>query len=384
MSLFSAPSLTGTMYVSASYQIMAKGLTDRVFIVGHGDGLTLNDPYQVLSVTDACKALNLDSTSPLVRTLLETYHGGCRDIWLVAAAPMSEYESDPALRDNAYYARYETRLDETYRILTDWDIIQILVVAEAPFYDAHGVDFVTQLTTHCQSSFAITGSIRLGLIGTRLGHTILPVDIGNMVNDIRLGTFGSGGKFVSIIVGEGSYNFSEMPTAYVGSAIGGVAANMATSDLRTSMVYTRLSNMISTNGSLAKAELSALTEAQLNPIMLTTKGVRGTPFQVVPITDNTLATPGSDFWSMGQTRLVMAVIDQLVVLGKRYMGTIGYIQFQKDCLDFMNGLQKANYLQSYTLNIGKETPTGTDIYVNVTLTPYVDLRQISFTATIGP
>ena len=384
MTLFSAPSLSGNMFVSAPYNALGQGLTDRVFIIGHGDGLTLNDPYQVLNITDACNALNLDSNSPLVRTLLETYYGGCQDIWLVAAAPMSEYQPDPTLRDNAYYSTYYARLATTYSILTYWDSIQIMVIAEAPFYDAKGIDFATQLTTHCESSFELTGSIRLGLLGTRMGSPLSQADVDNMISDSRLGTFGSGGKFVAVIVGEGSYNFPEMPTAYTASAIGGVAANMATADLRTSMVYTRLSNMVASTGAFTPLQLSNLAEAQLNPITVTTKGRRGTPFQVVPVTDNTLAAPGSDFWSMGQTRLVMAIVDQLVVYGKRYMGTIGYVQFQKDCIDFMNGLQSNNYLQSYTLDIGRDTVDTTSIYVTVTLTPYIDLRQITFTTTIGP
>lgn len=384
MGLLSAPSLSGVMNVSSSQQNMGQGLTDRTFLVGHSDGLPINDPYQVASMSEAFAVLNVDSTSPLARTLLETYHGGCRDIWLVATAPMSEYEPDPTLRDNAYYAAHKARLDITYAILQNWDLVQTLVLIEAPFYNAHGIDFATQLANHCESSFQTTGSIRIGLIGVRTGYGLSTIDIDAIASDPRIGTFGPGGKYIMAIAGEGVYNFTEMSTSYMGSAIGSIAAMIAATDLRSSLVYKSLPGMLTLNGSLTNASLSKLAESQINPIALTTRGVRGKQYEVVVMTDNTLADAGSDFWSIGQTRLVMKVMEGLVTLGHRYMGTIGYIQFRKDCEDFMRNLEINRYLKSSTINVYKESGNNPNVYVEVTLTPYIDLRQISFTATIGP
>lgn len=54
----------------------------------------MNDPYQVNDMQEAINLLRADSTSPLLRGLLEVYNAGARDIWLVAAAPMEEYVSN--------------------------------------------------------------------------------------------------------------------------------------------------------------------------------------------------------------------------------------------------------------------------------------------------
>ena len=384
MSLLSIPSVTGSMYVSSSYGAMGQGLTDRIFIVGHGDGLELNDPYHVTDIAAACKALNLDSTSPIIRTMLEVYYGGGLDIWLVAAAPMSEYIEDPAQRDTAYYQTYADRLEVTYSLLEFWDLVQILVLTEAPFYDAKSVDFVNPLIRHCETSFNVTGSIRVGLVGTRVGSALSQFDIDNMINDSRIGNWGSGGKFVSILAGEGTYSFAEMPASYTGSVIGAAAANMATLDLKLSLVYKTLPGIVKPIGILTKSMMSQLAEAQINPISMTSIGARGTPYQLVMMTDNTLALPGSDFWSLGQIRLIMAIISQLELSARRSLGTIGYGQYKYDNKSFMDTLQASGYLKKYTLDISRNPIDSNGIIISVSVTPYFDLRQISFTTTIGP
>lgn len=384
MTLYSAPSLSGTMYVSSTYQTMGAGLTDRVFIIGHADGLDLNDPYQVLDVGEACKELNLNSTSPLLRTMLEVYYGGGRDIWLVAAAPMAEYQPTVSLRTNSYYSTYATRLIATYQVLRDWELAQVLVLAEAPFYDAKGVDFVTPLINHCVDAFNNTGAIRIGLIGTRTGNPLTQQDIMNMVNDSRLQSLPDGGKYISVMVGEGSYSFTEMPSSYVASVIGGSAAIMSTLDLRLSMINTPIPNMVQPIGLLTDSQISSLAEKQLNSVSQTTKGLRGTPYQSVMMTDNTLAPIGSDFWSLTQVRLVLAIMSQLTIIGNRFMGTIGYGQFKTDCTKFMDSLKNNNYFKSYSLDIARSTVSDTSVLVAISVTPYLGLRQISFTTTIGP
>ena len=73
---------------------MGFGDTARILLIGHADGLGVNDPYQVNDMQEAINLLRADSTSPLLRGLLEVYNAGARDIWLVAAAPMEEYVSN--------------------------------------------------------------------------------------------------------------------------------------------------------------------------------------------------------------------------------------------------------------------------------------------------
>ena len=99
MSLIGRPTLRGSMRESPLYQTMGLGLTEPVFLVGHSDALELNDPYRVTTIQEAINKFEAATDSPLLRGLLEAYYGGARDIYLVAAAPMGDYESTVADRN---------------------------------------------------------------------------------------------------------------------------------------------------------------------------------------------------------------------------------------------------------------------------------------------
>lgn len=382
--LYTTPSLSGVMIESSQYQNLGVGLTDRIFILGHADNLSLNDPYQVVDAKEAVVALNSDPNSPLLRTFLEVYYAGGRDIWLVATAPMSEYQANISQRDNAYYTTYYNRLADTYALIEQWDLVQIVVPAEAPFYDSKGVDFLGQLTQHCQDSWNYTGTIRLGLLGTRTGAALSQADIDAMASDSRINNQGDPGKFVSVFVGEGIINLQEMPAMYNASVIGTVAAELASSNLKQSLVYNPLPNIISSLGRLTAAQAQQLALAKLNPIGITTRGDRGTPYQIVPLTDSTLGPTGTDYWVLGNTRLVLALLDNIRALSKRTLGIVGLGQFKQDCNNYFATLVRSGYIQSYTINIYPDSVTPSTVHVDVAVSPYIGLRTITFTATVGP
>jgi hypothetical protein len=122
---------------------MSTGLTNTVLLIGHADAVRLHDPFKVDSMAQALAFLGNDYTSPLVAGLLEAYAAGCRDMYVYAVAPMSEYEQNPALRldyrvdwgGKNFYQLYKERLDEAYSILLAYDFFELVVPIEAPFYD---------------------------------------------------------------------------------------------------------------------------------------------------------------------------------------------------------------------------------------------------------
>lgn len=380
-----APSLTGIMIENSSYRVLGVGSTDRIFLLGHGDGININDPYQVIDIYAAVKALGGDSTSPLLRGLLELYYGGSRDIWLIAVAPMNEFILDPAQRTDSYYSNYAVQLQVAYDLLLQWDLPQILIPMEAPFNT--NTDFLTPLAQHCSDSLDLTGELCIGILGTRKNTPLTYDEVINMGNDPRIqniNNISDIGKFVSVFVGEGTINLQEMPGSYVCSMATSVGCMLSQSALNQSIVYKSFSNIIDTIGSLDNSQISYLVNAQLNPVAKTTIGNRGTNFQVVAFSDNTIGQPGTDYWSLCQLRLVQQVIDYVRALGKRFLGSIGYIQLQRDVQTFMEGLVSSVIIRGFSLNISRDPTNRSQASVNISITPYFGLRNITFTMTVGP
>lgn len=377
------PTLQGMMRESPHYQVLGVGLTDRVFLLGHADGLSLNDPHQVVDIQEAVNLLGADAVSPLLRGLLEAYYGGARDIWIMAVAPMSEYTDDPTLRNSGWYTTYRNRLQAAYDMLSEWDLVQILVPLTAPYYDAKGIDFLTPLATHCAGAFAVTGTIRIGLIGTQTGP-ITQAAVTAMATDVRRNNIGEDGKFVSIIVGEGVFNNREMPTAYTNSLVTAAAAELSQLPYNRGLTHRTLPNIMSLSTQMTLAQLTQLTDAKLNPIALSTLGERGIPFQTVILTDNTLGVTGTDYWSIVQVRLVLHVIDMVRALARRYLGTIGYGSFRQEVGEFFQSLLMGNTVRDYSLNISRDLADPYKVLVDIAIKPYFGIRQINFVVDVGP
>lgn len=402
MKLTSAPKLSATMRESPLYATMGVGLTDRLFLLAHhgtwsgelGDlegPIKLNDPYPVASVQEAVDALGADTDSPLLLALMEAYYSGARDIWLVAAAPMridgatptSEYESDPTLRDAAYYETYRDRLNATYEILKYWDLAQVTVPVGAPFNST--VDFLGPLINYCTEALTLSGDIHLGIMGTT--GTITSSTVDALVSDGRLEheALGQAGKFVSVFAGDGTYQLKELPFHHTSSLAVGIAAELTQLPLDRGLTYHRLRNVLHTVGpDLSHEDVNRLAEARINYVGRNVRGRRNNNFEVIPFTDNTLAWDGSDFWSLAQTRLVSAVSTQIRSLGKRRLGTIGYGLFKQDVENYLLNLATENLIRGYDLNIRRDERAPNTVLVDVELLPYFGVREIHAHISVGP
>lgn len=391
MSNLSAPHLSGIMRESPLYRIMGTALTDRIFLIGHADGIPMNDPYMVVSMQEAVNRLGANSDSPLLRALLEVYYAGCRDIFLVVAGPLSEYQDDvtyrnkpnPAWQGQSYYQRYRDRLNTTYNLLLQWDLPQIIIPVEAAFNNTVGADFLTQLAQHCLAAFANTGNIRIGLLGTR--GTMDNTMIANLLGDKRLTTQGDAGKFVAVIAGEGTMHLKEMPTLYATTVVPSIAGHLSTMRLDKGLCYEPIRNVMNpTHGDLRESQVKALAEAKINPLVRTTAGRRGTPYQCVLATDNTLGAVGTDFWSLVQVRLVAKVMERVRGLGRFYIGTPSYANFQFDVDVYLADLRSAGHIRDYSCYIRRDPNDRGKVLVDINLKPYFGLREISFVVEIGP
>lgn len=419
--LYSQPSVSyldkfgGTAMPKAfpQYSNLGNGLTDRIFLIGHGpDSMAINDPYQVVDIREAVNKLEADADCPLLRGLMELYYGGARDIFLVSAAPMSEYEPDITRRDDLWYQNYANELQVTYDMLLDWDLVQILVPLNAPYFDSHTADFLTPLVEHCARAFdqrgsvnnsPNTGNIRIGLIGTKYitddekiwlsprgpfpGPNLFPGPqdvVDAMVDDPRLELLGEDGKFVAVIVGEGVVNLPEMPTPYMASLHTSAAAELCQLPYNRSLTYTKLRNTMSLGLRFSKEEIDAMSEMKLNVVDTTTLGWRNVPYETVILTDNTLGVTGSDFWSLVQVRLSMHIIQMVRALGRRYLGSVGLGQFKQDIQTYLVSLIKSDYVRDANCIINRDLTDSSVVNVDITFTPYFGIRQINFSISIGP
>lgn len=381
MALKSAASITSKMYESPLFSGMGVGATGRLFLIGHADGLTRNAPYQVSSMNEALDIMSRDQESSLVRGLLEAYYAGARDIWIVAAAPMSEYVPylDRDGDSDQFYYDYKDRLIETYNVLKEWDIAQITVPLEAPFNS--GADFLTPLANYCAEAFHISGEIHTGILGTRGVLTQEYIDL--MANDPRLDQ-AHNGKYVSIFAGDGVFNFGEIGTSYNASIAAVTAAQFATLPMDRSLMGRAVRNAYSVVGTdLSKENISKLAEAGINTATRNSRGRRGTPYQVTYNSDNTLSPEGSDYWSLATMNLVMVVSSELRSMGKKRLGTIGYGLFKQDVENYLLGLTESDLIRDYSVSFSREPTTPNTVFVDLVIRPYFSVREIHVPIYVG-
>lgn len=427
--LLSPPRILGTVRESSLYRTLGVGSTQTIFLLGHADGLAINDPYPVVNIREAINAMNADVNSPLLRAMLEAYYAGARDIYVVAVAPMNEYyytneagvkvwmsdiskrldaqfasesssellteigetlideEGEILVTDDTritFYERYFQRLNDAYEVLKDWDAADIMVPVEAPFYDTHSVDFLTQLSGHCQDKFDVTGSVTIGIIGTRVQDFNL-TDINALSADTRFTTPMRGGMFIMTVLGEGFYSLPQYPNTAPSSAAVHVAANLAIQQPGTSLTYSRLGNFADIIGlNLTKDQISSLINNKINPVIRTQKAKRGVSFQTVLATDNTLASNGSDFWSVLTTNLIGRCIKVIKAYGRAYIGSIDFNGFKTDVSNYLRNLVAIGLIRNYSLDVARPDDDPNSVTVNVSLSPFMGVRQVSFMVEVGP
>ncbi len=392
------PRISGVIRESLNYDNMGEGTTDTICLIGHVDGLSVNDPYQVADLQEAVDLLQANAESPLLRALLEAYGSGCRDIWLVAAAPMREYvalhsdrfEERDEWGGRNFYERYAQRLSETYKIVRQYDTFDVIISLEAPFHDAGGVDFFTPLVHLCYNIFILTGSPPIGVIGTRY-DSITQEDIDALASDARITSlhedpiYSSAAKMVLVAFGEAFIRSPFIDRMHPGSVDVAAASYLCANALVRGLSYTPLQNVLTIKGlDLEKDQIKQLSNARLNPVVRTSEGKRGVPFQVVLATDNTMAPEGSDYWSVVQMRLVSRVIKDIKQLGGSYIGTIQYPQFVNALKVYFKHLQDMDYLRDYTFSVERDQNDRGRVIVDVVLYPRFGINDIRFNVEVGP
>lgn len=395
--ILDAPRTYGIMIESPLYKTLGVGETDRLYLVGHADGLVENEPYQVINMQEAVNRLGAAAESPMIRALLEAYNAGARDIWLVSAAPEGEYVPfDPNNIANRFkvegawgglnfYQRYHQRLTETYSLIQQHHTVEIIVPIDAPAYGTGDVDFLGQLVDHCLTSYEEVGTARIGIIGIRLGN-FSDDDLNNLVNDPKFDiNYGDGGKFVMVLQGEATFSLPQIGTAHTSSIAVAAAATLATQDLSVGLTYKSLKSVMAPYGKeMSVPQYRMLSAKKINPLIRTAPGRRGNIFSSIIATDNTLASDGSDFWSVTQIRLISKIIQRINTLGSRYLGTIGFMQFRSDAYSYMDGLVRSYQIRDFEMYIARDQTELNKAIVEINVSPFLGVRELSFRVAVGP
>lgn len=373
--------LTGSMSVSPSYDVMNVGITDTLMLLGHDANLPLNDPRPVGSIREMLVNMGPNTNSPLLKGMLEAYYAGNRDMWVMAVAPLSEYESDLDERDTSYYQTYRDRLNIAYDQLLDMGVEDLIVPIDAPFNST--VDFLGPLLKYCVNRYNNHGKICLGFLGTR--GPITQSDVDALSQDSRINSVGTAGKFISIFVGDGSFTLGELPNSYTQSVAGIAAATFSTLPPNRGLTYRRLPNVVRTAGiDLTHDQLDTLASAGLNPITVTAQGRRGQPFEVVAASDNTLAPEASDYWSLTQLRLIKTIVSEIHRMGIRRMNSPTIDHFRHEVDSYLIELQSNNMLRDYSFNARRAANDPFTIEVDLSLRPFFGLKTVELDLLVAP
>lgn len=392
-----------------AFQKLEQYKTNSVLLIGHADGVDLNLITRIYNLQEAIDLLKADFNSPLLRGVFDCYAAGCRDIYICASAPMSEYVEDTDERLEArpmyavndatpqimnFYQRYYDRLEETYSIIMDYDYIDIVVPLEVSFINTGTVDFLGQLGSYCQDFHDRSGFIQIGVIGSR-SNGIKSEHIATLEADTRFKNkytmfdsqnqiIGDMGRFISVIYGELVINHTFLTISYVSSGSATYAGMLSNNPVNQSLIRKNVTSAFGLSGiSLSQNQVDRLDAVGINTFTRNTRTRRGNSYQVYVTNDNTLAHPTSNYRKVPQIRLVAMLNNEIRALTT---DTVGKFSAQKSASDVQKMLQylKSNgIISDFEFEAYMDTEIKGKMYFDVSVVSPLGLRKISFSIASG-
>lgn len=405
--LKSAPKLTVTTSYSPSYDTMGIGEHSNLFLLGHADGLELNEPVKVAAVEDMMSRMNSDPSSPLLKGMLEAYYAGARDIWVMAVAPMSEYydlELDEPHHSSELTTRYEydqaykARLDDAYRVLEKYDTADIVVPIGARFNDYDSkVDYLTQLGAYCHRAAFLSGNVHLGILGTfgainqellndiAEDQRIIPDEVVEFYDNALSERWANMMKYVSVFAGDVIYTHPELPGSYRSSSAVGVAAVLSQIRVSESVINKKIRNAIRVvDYELDTEDTDRLSQLGINPVIEYGSGRDGDHYRVRPLTDNTLAEEGSSFWSSTQLVAASTVLKGVRQVANAHIGNSNLQLLKAEVKGYLTGLVRDSLIRDYTVRIERDPTNRYRVLIDLYFKPFFALRDVTVSSYAGP
>ena len=383
--------------------------TNSVLLIGHGDGIELNQIIKISSIQEATNLLGSNTFSPLLRGIHEAFSCGSKSIFIMAAAPMSEYIDDISQRLTSmpilfsaetnsnlnFYQKYYERLTATYEIAKGLDFIDIIVPLEASMINTGSVDFIAQLALHCYSFNDTTGYVQMGIIGSRNNGT-KDSDIQLLEQNTRLvnkfTTYSASGeiesdigRYVIPVYGELTFNHIGFNKSYTASAAAAFAGMMSSTPVYNGMIRKRIPGAYSVYGSNLSADsLARLENLGVNTVYRTRRALRGNPYEVNISNDYTLANKNSSFRKTPQMRLVAMVITEIKAIANDGLGKNAEDKVISQVKSMLDTLVSTRVIKDYKLqSYGSKTERGTLIF-EINLVSSLGLKNINFSIITGP
>jgi len=384
--------------------------TNSILLLGHADGVQLNDIIRINSIQEAVNLLGADGRSPLLRGVFEAYNSGAKDIFICAVAPMSEYVDSTSDRNErlatlhspsatpsnrTFYEKYYERLEATYSVVKYYEFIDIIVPLEASMIQTSGVDFVTQLAAYCTDFHNTTGFVQIGIIGSR-SNGIKDSDIVDFESSTKFknkyttydvnGEISSDiGRFIIPIYGELNFNHIGFPVSYTGTAAAAFAGTVSSTEVSRGIIRKRLPAGYSLYGAdLSADSLARLDNLGINTIYRGRRAKRGNPYEVFISNDYTMAAKNSVFSKLPQVRLAAMVINEIKSIGYNSIGKFAYETVVSKVKSMLNILVAAKAINNYNLDAYADRYIKGSMIFQLTLISSLNLKTINFSVTAGP
>jgi hypothetical protein len=401
---------TSIVNYKATYEDLNRSNTNTVLLIGHADGIALNDIYKIRSIQSAVDLLGADLGSPLLRGVFDAYAAGARDIFIMAAAPMSEYVdkyedrlvSSTIFNLNmatpnsiTFYQRYYDRLAVTYNILKELDYIDYVVPLEASIIKTGGVDFVTQLASYCADFHNTTGFIQIGIIGSRSGG-VKSEDINEIkANSVLVNKLTSynlngsilsdNGRFIVPIYGEVVSKHDQLKISYTSTLAASFAGLFAAMPLNMGLIRSRIPGALSVFGSdLTQYELQELDNLGINTVYRGKKTKRSVPYEVYTSNEYTLANKNSTLSKAAQMRLIASLVSRIKSVALEAIGKFGYDRVSDTVYKMLMQMKSNNIIIDYSFNIEVDPSDRGKLVFHISVLSALGLKRINFSLAAGP
>ena len=381
-----------------------------LLLIGHADGLQLNSPIKIRSVQHAVELLNADIKSPVLRGVFDAYDAGAKNIFICAAAPMTEYVDDIDKRlisstyidyqsatpiSKTFYERYYERLSATYSVLSVLDFIDVIVPLEVSIIKTGGVDFVLQLANYCDSFHNETGYVQIGVIGSRT-NGITSADINEIENNDSLSNkftvynisgniVSDRGRYVVPVYGEALFSHAQLDTTYINSVSAAVAGLIVSNPLNIGLVRKRIPGAMSVYGTnLNSSEMNRLDALGINTIYRGNKARRAQPFQVYLTNDYTMSNINSIFSKLPQMRLASYLSSSVKGFGYDSIGKFGYDKVIDNTRQMLKELKKEGTIVDFEFNAKPSSSEPGVILLYINIISSLGLKKINLSLAAGP
>jgi len=419
----SNPSLSVSSQVNAIFKTLEPFKTNSVLLIGHADSayLELNELKRISSIKEAMDLLGGNKESPLLKAVINCNSAGCKDIYIMIAAPMSEYVENSQelnspiagfLSENSatpttltFYEKYYERLKKSYDTAKEFDFIDIVVPVDASFIRCGNVNFVRQLSDFCEYIYKNSSTIVIGIIGSRTGgmnnedaetmsasnyYKNFLLDSNQNTPNYKDETDGNtldAGRHIMLFYGEAVYNYPLIGLSYSSSVASSVAGQLSETPVYKGLNRKRLIGAYSPHGvSFSSLQIAKIHNNKINTLIKSGRSRRNVPYQVLLSDDRTLASNGSSMSNIPQVRLAAMITNEINAICDSATGKFSYDIIKEKIQQMLNSLKIStpSILRDYRFEMYADKQQRGKVYVEIDLISSHAIKKISLNILAGP